>query len=77
MKKNKKKFHKVREGVGTSVEVVDGNLNAALREFKRLVKDSVKLKEVVQRKHYTKPSVKKRKIRLDAIYQSKKNLPKN
>ena len=40
------------------IPVVKGNINKALKSFKRKFKQTGKLKEVRERKNYTKPSAK-------------------
>lgn len=42
---------------GKRVEVKDGNIDKALRKFKKKVSDSGVLLELQQRETYTKPSV--------------------
>ena len=44
------------------IPVVKGNINKALKQFKVKFKKTQVLKEVRERKHYTKPSL-KRKVR--------------
>jgi len=46
---------------GLNVEVTNDNFNAALRKFKRKVDDSGVLIEYIKRRHYEKPSVKRRR----------------
>jgi len=60
------------------VKVVKGNINLALRQFKRKVKESEHLDELKERKEYIKPSVKKRKAKLTAIryHQKEVNIQK-
>jgi small subunit ribosomal protein S21 len=41
---------------GLAVEVKDGNINSALRKFKRKVDDSNKLIDVIKRTAYEKPT---------------------
>ena len=53
------------------IPVVKGNINKALKLFKRKFKQTGKLKEVRERKNYTKPSVKKRKNKEKAILKRK------
>lgn len=52
MRKNKK---------GTTVEVKDGNFNIALRRLKKKLDESGILIEVVERQHYTKPTVERKR----------------
>ena len=54
------------------IPVVKGNLNKALKQFKRKFKDTKVLKELRERKHYTKPSAKKRVQIDEAIRKLKK-----
>tara|TARA_R100001480_G_scaffold139655_1_gene136757 strand:+ start:66 stop:254 length:189 start_codon:yes stop_codon:yes gene_type:complete len=54
------------------IPVVKGNLNKALKQFKRKFKDTKVLKELRERKNYTKPSAKKRLQKNEAIRKFKK-----
>ena len=53
------------------VPVKKGNLNRALKIFKRKFKQTGVLKEVRERKNYIKPSAKKRKQKEKAILKRK------
>ena len=53
------------------IPVVKGNINKALKSFKRKFKQTGKLKEVRERKNYIKPSAKKRKQKEKAILKRK------
>ena len=53
------------------IPVVKGNLNRALKQFKRKFKQTGVLKEVRERKNYTKPSTKRRKQKEKAILKQK------
>ena len=53
------------------IPVIKGNINRALKLFKRKFKQTGVLKEVRERKNYTKPSVKKRKNKEKAILKRK------
>ena len=53
------------------IPVVKGNLNRALKLFKRKFKQTGVLKEVRERKNYTKPSIKRRKQKEKAILKQK------
>lgn len=46
---------------GTVVEVKDGNINVALRKFKRKMDDSGKLIEVLERQFYEKPTTERKR----------------
>ena len=71
-KKFKKPYRKVRRedmeipGNSMAVKVVNGNIELALKTFKRKMKDSGKMDEVKARKEYLKPSAIKRKKMNDA-----------
>ena len=54
-----------------SVKVKNGNIQKALSKFKRQVKDSDHLYELKDRREYTKPSVKKRRLKQIAIHNQK------
>jgi ribosomal protein S21 len=54
-----------------SVKVKNGNIQKALSSFKRKVKDSDHLYELKDRREYTKPSVKKRRLKQIAIHNQK------
>jgi len=54
------------------IPVVKGNLNKALKQFKRKFKDTKVLRELRERKHYIKPSAKKRLQKNEAIRKFKK-----
>ena len=54
------------------IPVVKGNINKALKSFKRKFKQTGKLKEVRERKNYTKKSLKKRIKKDEAIRRLKK-----
>ena len=53
------------------IPVVKGNLNKALKQFKRKFKDTQVLRELRERKNYTKPSTKRRKQKEKAILKRK------
>ena len=54
------------------IPVVKGNINKALKLFKRKFKDTQLLRELRERKNYTKPSAKKRVQKDEAIRKLKK-----
>lgn len=56
------------------VTVKDGDVNSALKKLKGKVYSSGKMKEVFERRHYVKPSVKRRKEIINAEYRQKKKL---
>ena len=74
MQDNKKRTYKKikREdmdipGCATGVKVVNGNIELALKMWKRKVKDSGKIEELKNRKEFLKPSAIKRKQKQQAI----------
>ena len=54
-------------GCFTAVKVVNGNIELALKAFKRKLKDSGKIEELKDRKEYIKPSAVKRKKMQQAV----------
>ena len=54
------------------IPVIKGNINKALKQFKRKFRDTQVLKEIRERKNYTKPSAKKRVQKDEAIRKLKK-----
>ena len=53
------------------IPVIKGNLNKALKIFKKKFKNSGVLKELRERQQYTKNSTKKRKKKEKAIHKQK------
>jgi|TARA_Y100000114_G_scaffold93725_1_gene87097 ribosomal protein S21 len=68
-----KRYKKVRKeqmivpGRFKAAKVINGNIEAALKFWKRQVKESNVLQEVKDRKEFIKPSAVKRKQKMDAI----------
>ena len=56
--------------------VRNGNIDKALSIFKKRIKESGIIEEYKSRQQYLKPSIIKRKKRLDSAYKSKKNSEK-
>ena len=54
------------------IPVKKGNINRALKQFKRKFRNTQVLKELRERQHFTKPSLKRRKEKDEAIRRSKK-----
>ena len=54
------------------IPVVKGNINKALKLFKRKFRDTQVLKELRERQYYTKPSKKRRVEKDEAIRRHKK-----
>ena len=55
-----------------NIPVVKDNINKALKQFKKKFRDTQVLKEIRERKNYTKPSAKKRVQKDEAIRKLKK-----
>jgi ribosomal protein S21 len=55
-----------------SVKVINGDINRALKKFKRGVMDSGHLLELRERKEYTKPTTLRRKQKLQAIREQQR-----
>tara|TARA_Y100000593_G_C4076966_1_gene221971 strand:- start:279 stop:470 length:192 start_codon:yes stop_codon:yes gene_type:complete len=53
------------------VPVIKGNINRALKLFKRKFRNTKKLQELRERKNYTKPSAKRRKQKEKAVLKQK------
>ena len=58
------------------VKVKHNNIERALRDFKRKVKDSKLMLELSENSYYTKPSVKKRRQKLRSKLRMKQNIEK-
>ena len=54
------------------VPVVKGNINRALKQFKRKFRNTQVLRELRERQHYTKPSLKRKVEKENAIRRLKK-----
>ena len=54
------------------VKVQKGNLNRALKQFKKKFRDTKVIKELRERQYYTKPSLKRRIEKDEAIRRHKK-----
>mgnify|MGYP003126612991 FL=1 len=54
------------------IPVVKGNINKALKQFKRKFRDTKVLKELRERKNYTKKSLKRKIQKENAIRRLKK-----
>jgi ribosomal protein S21 len=62
---------------GQGVKVLNGDVELALKRFKKIIKDSKKLVELSERRFYTKPSVRKRLERKMAKVRERKRLQEN
>lgn len=63
---------KPEQSFGLKVVVENGNINKALKQFKRKVKDSGLLQELRSREYYEKPSEAKQRKRKASIRRHKK-----
>ena len=54
------------------IPVIKGNINRALKQFKRKFRDTQVLKELRERKNYIKPSLKRKVKKEQAIRKYKK-----
>jgi len=54
------------------IKVQKGNINRALKQFKRKFRDTKMIKELREREYYTKPSLKRRREKDEAIRRHKK-----
>ena len=59
---------------GQGVKVLNGDVELALKRFKKMIKDSKKLIELSERRFYTKPSVRKRLEKKMAKVRERKRL---
>ena len=55
-----------------NIPVVKGNINRALKQFKKKFRDTQVLRELKERKQYMKPSLKRRIEKDEAIRKNKK-----
>ena len=67
--KDLKKLHDVAPGKLYGTRVVDGNIDRAIRRFKKQIRDSGILQEVYQRREFTKPSLIRRNQIKSAQYK--------
>ncbi len=56
---------------GIKVNIKNGNIEKALKIFKKKIKDSHLMLEIRDRQEYTKPSLKKRQLKNKAINRNK------
>lgn len=68
------KNHANRPFKGLTVEVRDGNVNIALRQFKKKVDESGKLMDVLSRQSYEKPTTERKRKKAAAKARWKKKL---
>ncbi len=56
------------------VDVKNGNIELALKQYKRKVQNTKQIEELRERQTFVKPSVKKRLQKEDTIRKNQKNL---
>jgi small subunit ribosomal protein S21 len=59
---------------GTTVTVKDGNVEKALRKFKKKIQDSGKLEELRERESYEKPTTTRRLAKNKAVRRHQKQV---
>jgi small subunit ribosomal protein S21 len=63
-RRNNRPFNKKEDGIqGLAVEVRNGDVNKALRIFKKKVQEAGIIQEYRERQHYVKPSEQRRKAK--------------
>ncbi len=67
-----KKTQSIIPGKLSSVRVVNGELHAALRVWKKQLKESRLIEQIMSRKHYEKPSVTAKQMRDAAKYKQER-----
>jgi ribosomal protein S21 len=66
-------MRKEKKGI-VAVKVIKGDINRALKKYKRKVNDSGHLMELRERQTYTKPKTKRRKQKMDAIRRNDRDV---
>ena len=66
-------MRKQKKGI-VEVKVIKGDINRALKKYKRKVNDSGHLMELRERQTYTKPKTKRRKQKMDAIRRNDRDV---
>jgi small subunit ribosomal protein S21 len=65
---------KPHQSKGTSVTVKDGNVEKALRKFKKKIQESGKLEELREREQYEKPTTARRIAKNKAVRRYQKQV---
>ena len=63
-----------RKSKGTTVSVKDGNVEKALRKFKKKIQESGKLEELREREQYEKPTTTRRLAKNKAVRRYQKQV---
>lgn len=66
MRRNNKNFDPKTIAPGINVEVRDGNFDRAIKIFSKKVQESGLLREIREREHFTKPTVKRKQAKAAA-----------
>lgn len=69
MSRQTKELLSIAPGSSSGALVVDGDLQFAIRRWKKSLKQNGKLKELYDRREYVKPSARRRRTKSDAIYR--------
>ena len=68
-----KKLQESAPGNLLGTTVTEGNIDKALRRFKKTIKDSGMILELFSRREFTKPSIVKRKQKKEARYRQRRH----
>lgn len=68
-----KKLQESAPGNLLGTTVTEGNIDKALRRFKKTIKDSGMILELFSRREFTKPSITKRKVKKEARYRQRRH----
>lgn len=69
--RRQKEWACVSPGSAIGVRVPEGDIGFALRQFKKKVKTTKIIKEVFDRRNYTKPSIRRKEIKDAAKYRQR------
>lgn len=72
-----KKLQESAPGNLLGTTVTEGNIDKALRRFKKTIKDSGMILELFSRREFTKPSITKRKVKKEARYRQRRHDEEN
>lgn len=69
--KKQKELKSILPGSSIGVHVIDGDIAFALRQFKKRIKQTRIMKEVYDRKTYTKPSILRKQQKQSAVHKQR------
>ncbi len=72
--RKEREFLSILPGCPTGVQVYDGDIVFALKQYKRKVKQYKHIKELYDRREYIKPSISKKLTKNTAIHKQKMEL---